>query len=231
MKVVGIIGGIGSGKSSVSSIFVKKGAPILDADRAGHLTLQESYIKQKLLERFGTAIFEHSIEKKNNVNNQQQISEMGNDSAGIIEKNIDNYSINRKLLADLVFASTEEAKKNLAFLNALIHPEIARKLEKQRQTFEARKKEFVILDAPLILEAGWHKMADYLIFVEAEEETRWNRVRKRNWSRQEFKNREAAQMPLSEKKKFADFVINNNQPWDQMVEQVESLIKTIRQSN
>jgi dephospho-CoA kinase len=68
----------------------------------------------------------------------------------------------------------------------------------------------VILDAPLLLEAGWRPLCDLVIFVDVDRDIRLARAKSRGWSADEFARREAAQWPVERKRAAADIVLANN---------------------
>jgi dephospho-CoA kinase len=68
----------------------------------------------------------------------------------------------------------------------------------------------VVLDAPLLLEAGWGPMCDIVLMVDASRETRLARARNRGWSEAQFDEREAAQLPIGKKRDAAHVILNNN---------------------
>ena len=67
-----------------------------------------------------------------------------------------------------------------------------------------------MLDAALLFEAGWERICDAVIFLEVPREIRLQRALARGWSEADFAAREAAQMPVDEKRQKADFVIDNS---------------------
>ena len=79
------------------------------------------------------------------------------------------------------------------------------------------------LDAPLLLEAGWDRLCDTLVFVDAPRGLRLARARKRGWSEADFARREAAQQSLEAKRGRADLVVDNSGPLDATRAQVERL--------
>lgn len=120
---------------------------------------------------------------------------------GILKK---NKAIDRSSLAKIVF----KHKKLLLKLNRIIHPEVIRLI---RGRVEASKKRVIILDAPLLIEAGLTKQVDKLIVVKTIKQEQVKRVKKRDsLNRDEILKRINAQMPLSDKVRRADFVIDNS---------------------
>ena len=181
MKLIGIIGGVASGKSEVAKCLAELGATVLDADAAGHEVLREPQIEQAARQRWGNAIF-------------------GPDG-----------HIDRKALAGIVFGPEPKAATELKHLESLTHPRI-------RQRLKARIEELTkqgihsaaVLDAPVLLKAGWDELCDAIVYVDAPQFVRLARAQQRGWSAEEWVRREGAQEPLPEKQARADITIDNS---------------------
>lgn len=118
----------------------------------------------------------------------------------VFAKNI----INKKKLGELAFRN----KKNLKKLCAIIHPEVIKKIKEDVSRFE--KDAMLVIDAPLLIEAGLHRFVDFVVVVSANPGTQIRRCRMRNFTKKDLLKRQKAQMSLSEKEKHADFIIDNN---------------------
>lgn len=200
MKTIGLVGGVASGKSLVAKMFAERGAGLLDADRAGHAVLAEdSAVQRALRERWGDEVFK------------------------------EDGTVNRKAIAGRVFGSVEAAKRDREFLESLTHPRIGDRLKADVARFAAQGLRVVVLDAALLLEAGWEKLCDLVVFVDSSPENRLRRARTRGWSDAEFAQREAAQWPVEDKRRAADVVLQNDGSeadlrqavadfWDQRIE-------------
>jgi dephospho-CoA kinase len=180
MKVIGLLGGIASGKSLVARELERLGATIIDADRAGHDVLRYPNVKQAARQRWGNAIF---------------------GAAG---------EIDRKALAAIVFARTDAGRRELEHLERLSHPEIGRLLNQQMEQLREQGVRAAILDAPVMLKAGWDRFCDEIWFVDAPYETRLARAKSRGWTAEDFHAREIAQEPVDRKRELADFVLDNS---------------------
>lgn len=192
IPVIGVVGGIGSGKSFFAQTLAKrKNLVIVDGDAVGHALLLRPEIRQRIRDRFGT---------------------------GVIAA---DCSINRRALGQLVFGTTPEQAQAKTDLEAIVHPPLAAEL--QRQITEARAvghADAIILDAAILLEAGWREFCDAVVMVDAPPELRWQRVHaNRGWTLAEFQAREASQMPVADKHAAADFVVRNVGPEDEVAEQ------------
>jgi dephospho-CoA kinase len=180
MKVIGLLGGVASGKSSVAKALARRGAVILDADSAGHDALLQPAVKEAIRRRWGTRVF---------------------DTRG---------EVNRQAVAGIVFGDTPESRQELLFLESLTHPIIAKALSSQLGEFRQRSGMSVaVLDAAVMLKAGWDRLCDHVVFVDAPRDVRLTRARQRGWTDAQFAAREAAQEPVEEKRARSDFILNN----------------------
>lgn len=119
---------------------------------------------------------------------------------GILKK---NKAIDRAKLAKSVFSD----KKKLKILNALIHPFV---IKEAKKLAGKTKKEIVIIDAPLLIEARLDDFVDKLIVVKASRNTQIKRCIKKGFSRDDIRQRIRCQLPLADKIKVADFIIDNS---------------------
>ncbi len=181
MKTIGLVGGVASGKSLVAKMLVELGAGLLDADRTGHAVLADDpAVQRKLHERWGDAVF------------------------------APDGSVNRRAIAQRVFASGGTAELDRRFLEDLLHHRIRRRLLQMKDQFAAEGRPAVVLDAPILLEAGWGPMCDILLMVDVPREIRLKRALSRGWTEEEFNGREAAQWPVDDKRREAHFMIPND---------------------
>jgi dephospho-CoA kinase len=135
----------------------------------------------------------------------------------------EHNEIDRRRLGKIVFASAAE----LRVLETLVFPWIERRIGEEIATAQASAGyPFIVLDAAVLLEAGWNKACDRLVFVDAPRSLRWKRLKeKRGWSEKEVEARESAQMPLTEKRSHADTVINNAGPPEEVDRQMVALLQ------
>lgn len=181
MKIIGVVGGIASGKSLVSQTLVELGAGLLDADRTGHdLLTADREVRDAALNRWGDSILTA------------------------------NGTIDRSAIAKKVFDPSHDGAADREFLEQLLHPRIRKRMLQLRERFDGEGKLAAVLDAPLLLEAGWGALCDIILYVDVEREMRWERARRRGWTAAEFARREAAQWPLKRKQSAAHVVITNN---------------------
>ena len=192
--VIGILGGIGSGKSFVAELMKARGAVVLDADRVGHEVLREPQVESAARERWGDGIF-----------------------------NSDGH-IDRKRLAKIVFAPPPDGPGELAHLEQLTHARIGERLQEQIAEIASREHPAaLVLDAPVLLKAGWNQFCDKIVYVDAPHDVRLARVLARGWTEEELARREAAQEPLDVKRRLADLVIDNSGPAEATAAQMNVL--------
>ncbi|MEM7811427.1 MAG: dephospho-CoA kinase [Planctomycetota bacterium] len=181
VAVVGIVGGVASGKSTLAKWLERtQGWPRIDADLIGHSVLTRDDVRDALRRRFGDAIFRP------------------------------DGSVERPALAHLVFGVAEDRLKNRRDLEAIVHPVIADVIVAEVHAaarFEPTPGG-IIVDAPVLLEAGLGPLCDRVIFLDTKESVRKGRaVRGRGWSEDEWRSREQSQWPLAKKRDYADVVV------------------------
>lgn len=177
IPVLGIVGGIGSGKSHIASLFAKHGAVVVDADKLGHQALLDPAIMNKVMKFWGPVVF-HA-----------------------------DGSVDRKKLGQLVFS--DQAEK--ARLESVVFPFIGKGIRDALEQAACNPAiKLAVLDAAIMLETGWRTECTAVIFVDAEEAIRLQRVRQRGWDAAELHRREAAQWPLEKKKSMCQHIISNN---------------------
>lgn len=207
MNVIGLTGGIGSGKSTVSAYLKEKGCVIIDADKiARRVTEQGSPILDQLAAAFGQDIL------------------------------FSDGTLNRKKLGHIVFADPQKKALLDQITLGAVCGKIREELERVRKAAERGEKndgkdgeksadEIVILDVPLLFETGLDELADSVWVVDAEDETRIQRICERDqMSREDAENRIASQMSREERCRNAGNVIDNSGDLDHLYEQIERLI-------
>ncbi|MCI0492735.1 MAG: dephospho-CoA kinase [Planctomycetes bacterium] len=181
MKTIGLVGGVASGKSRVAQMLVELGAGLLDADRTAHEVLAgDPEVRGAIRQRWGDSVLAA------------------------------DGSIDRAAVASRVFGPEGKAAEERRFLEELLHPRVRQRLETLRQQFAAEGRPAVVLDAPLLLEAGWGSLCDVIVMVDASRDVRLGRACRRGWTETEFVRREAAQWPVARKRRHADVVIKND---------------------
>jgi len=190
--VIGLTGGLASGKSLAALNFASLGAEIIDADEIAHELLKENDgIKREVVNSFKDVI-------------------------------APDGEIDRKKLGEKVFHDTGKLKE----LCRILHPEIICRIKKR---VEASRAEVVVVDAPLLFEAALDSFVDKVIVVSACEEKQIERAVSRGISEHEAKMIIQNQMPLSEKERSADYVIDNSGDRNNLKKGVDELWKKVRE--
>lgn len=200
LPVIGLIGGIGSGKSSVArTLAARRNVAVVDVDAIGHRALEIEAVKSALRSRFGEQIFDES------------------------------GSIIRSQLATLVFGSDAASRAARHDLEQIVHPVIAQEISKTVNRWQqSGNAEAVFLDAAVLLEAGWRNVCDAVVFIDSPLKQRRQRVAdSRGWSPEELTRRESSQLSLAEKEKQADFVVRNDSTLDDAAKQLEEILNRI----
>jgi dephospho-CoA kinase len=172
---------------------------VIDADQLGHTALTCESVKQALGQRFGQAIFDA------------------------------NGMILRSEIARRVFGETEQHKEARRDLERIVHPAIEQQLADLIDRAHRDGRDGILLDAAVLLEAGWQDRCDAIVFVDAPEDVRRNRVAARSgWSADELQRREASQLPLEEKRRRSDIVISNANDDSKACQELSDFLYRIR---
>lgn len=179
--VLGVLGGIASGKSRVAAALAGPGGLVVAADTLAHEALASSEVRDAIRDAFGPAVL---------------------DAAGAVD---------RRALAAVVFQDPAARHRLEGWIHPWVRARISAALEAARRAGTPR----VVLDVPLLLEHdaehGFARQCDHLVFVEADAAERDRRaVATRGWEPGEVARREAAQLPLSEKRRRADVIVQND---------------------
>ncbi len=132
--------------------------------------------------------------------------------------------IEHKKLADVVFASGDK----LASLNRVIHPLVLARAEELIEQYNRQNQvKAIVLDMPLLVEVGWNRRCDRLIFVDCEQKIRAERAKKKDFGKNHIKIREKFQISLDNKLSIADNTVNNNSGFSALVRQVADIFSDI----
>jgi dephospho-CoA kinase len=197
MLIVGLTGGIASGKSLVTRVLRDLGAHIIDADKIVHELLgPDQDACREVIGHFGDKI------------------------------RLPDGSIDRRKLGDIIFNHPEER----AWLNQCIHPRVFKAYQTQVHYLRERQPDaIVIMDAALLIETGYHKHMDRLIVVYADQKDQVTRLRERDrFTMEQAIARISSQMPLNEKRKYADYVIENTGTREETELQAQEIFKKLK---
>ncbi len=141
IPVIGLIGGIGGGKSAVARLLADRGSAVIDADAVGHALLEDPAIRARIEERFGAGVLEASPA-----------------ADGAVPR------VSRRALAGIVFADASALRD----LEAILHPAMRDHfLRSITRLVRDGGRPCVVLDAAVLLEVGWDDLCDRIIFVDA----------------------------------------------------------------
>ncbi len=206
MPVAGLTGGIGSGKSEVAGMLAGAGLRVIDADSMGHELLADPGVQNRLVDRFGEVV--------------------------LTTRSIDSDGpprIDRTALAAIVF-NDDPARRDL---EEIVHPLMRRRfLEAVAREATQSDPRPVVLDAAILLEAGWDDLCDVVVFVDSPRAVRMRRVAaQRGWPAEAFEARERAQWPCDLKRRRAGIVITNDGEIDSLRREVDRLACRLLESS
>lgn len=137
-------------------------------------------------------------------------------------------AVNRKAVGAIVFADKGALKK----LEALIHPIVHRgRAELRRRYMQDASVQAVVEDCPLLIESGLDEQCDRLVFIDCPEPIRLQRLQDtRGWDAEEAKKRQEHQLPLDTKRRSADYVIDNGEPFEVVRKQVREVLEQLQQA-
>ena len=214
--VIGILGGIASGKSEVTRALGALNAVIISADEIAHQVLLEKTIVESLVEIFGSCIL---LESDSTRGDQSR----GDQSRG------NSVVIDRKKLGAIVFGSSPEKREMRKKLEAIVHPRIREIARRKLETLlRDPSLQMIVLDAPLLIEGGWLPFCDKVLFVDSPEKMRMNHALARGWTVEEWRNRELAQLSLEEKRKYATHLVLNDGTIEHLKQQVMAFVASLQ---
>ncbi|XP_030076517.1 dephospho-CoA kinase domain-containing protein isoform X2 [Microcaecilia unicolor] len=199
MFLVGLTGGIASGKSTVVTVFQELGCAVIDADVIARQVVQPNEpAYQLIVQKFGNEIL------------------------------LENDEINREKLGSIIFSSSEKRQ----LLNSIIHPRIQKAMLKQIMKYFVLGYRYVILDIPLLFETNKLKrFMKHTVLVYCDPQSQLSRLMRRNGlSKAEAEARILSQLPLDEKRRLADHVIDNSGDWESTRLQVLKLHAKLEES-
>ena len=191
IPTIGLLGGVASGKSAVAGCFERLGFAVIDADELGHQVLTQAQVIAAAEQRWGDSV-------------------------------IADGQIVRREVASRIFCREPECANELKFWERVTHPRIGQLIAANIEQIRDNGRHVgIILDAAVMLKGGWQKQCDFIVFIDAPEELRIKRAISRGWTTEHFRQREAAQAALAEKRRLADFVVDNSGTLEQTYEEVK----------
>jgi len=191
MLKIGLTGGIGTGKSSVTEAFQSLGAAVINADLLGH----DAYLP-------GTIGFE------------EVVTEFGQEIVG------SDGQIDRKKLGPIVFSDSSKMDR----LNEIMHPLIRDLIDERLVSLESTQNKVAVVEAAILIEAGWKSLFDEIWVVISDREEVINRLGVRNGlSREDAVKRIDSQMSNNERIEHGDVVVENTGSMEDLQTRVNSL--------
>ena len=204
MLRVGLTGGLASGKSLVGRALADLGCYVIEADVLGRQVLEQGGgTYDAVIAAFGKEILDP------------------------------DGKINRRRLAAIVFADSADAQQQLAKLNALVHPPVKLRERDLADEFTSSHPDgIVVTEAAILVETGSYKDYDRLIVAVCRPEQQIERSMERDGvSREEVLRRLRRQMPLEEKVKYADFIIDTSGSKEDTLQQVRTVYEALQRVN
>ena len=190
--IIGLTGGIASGKSTVANMLKNEGITVIDADVESRLAVEQ-----------GEEAYDHIV---------------NHFSKSIL---LEDGSINRAKLGEIIFNNKEERMK----LNEIVHPAVRKRMLQKKESAKNNGEAIIIMDIPLLFESKFTELVDKTLLVFVDEDIQLQRLMERNhYSKQEALARIHSQMPLAEKKRLADVVIDNNGSLEQTELQLKNVL-------
>lgn len=208
MKIVGLAGGLASGKDTVAALFAKQGIKNIDADVISRqLTAAGNPAVADIIAHFGDAIVPDEISADAN-----------------------SLSLDRAKLREIVFND----KEALEWLEKFLHPLIREQIKQQvAEIAKEGASAYCLLVAPLLLETGLHKLCDKIIVIDVKLEQQLKRAQLRDQAAGMTRETAAKiikrQLPQADKLKLADYVLDNSGKQEQLQQQVVELHARILQ--
>jgi dephospho-CoA kinase len=211
--ILGIVGGIGSGKSTVARLLVELGAQAVDADAIARQVVEQPEIRRQLRERFGDGVFSPGGE------------------------------IDRAALAARVFADPRELSALNALVHPAVQSRILETLAVHRrqgpggaagssapsseaEVWRRLAQSVLVLDVSLLATSPLLSECDAVLFVAARDEVRRERCRRRGWAEGELERRERHQPALAAKAALARWTIDNSGSLDETRRQLIEVLQS-----
>ena len=198
--IVGLTGGIGTGKSTVSRKLREIGYPVIDLDVISREVIEYPEVIDELVRNFGNEI----LENQNNTSGKKSIS--------------------RNKLRQTVF----KEEKKVSVLNSIMHPPIVEEMRRQVENLKKNYKT-VFVEVQLLFEAKLEKEFDLTVLVYADKKTQLERVLKRDGRKEEEVQQIInAQMDMTEKRRLSNYIIENNGDSEMLDLEIEKFIKKLK---
>jgi dephospho-CoA kinase len=199
VQVIGLTGGIATGKSTVSAMLKTAGAIVIDADRIARAVVKKGLpAYREIVAEFGAEVL------------------------------LPDGEINRNMLGDIIFKDHQKKK----LLNSIVHPHVNKEANRQiRQIQKTHPHAVIVLDVPLLIEAGMRNNLSEIIVVYTPQDIQIQRLMQRDHiSEADALARVKSQMPIEEKKQQATIVIDNSGAIENTRRQTLDIFKRLKDS-
>ena len=196
MKLVGLTGGIASGKSTVAEILKRQGAAIINADVLAREVVEPGHQAwAEIVNTFGIAVLQP------------------------------DRTLDRQKLRAIIFDDAAARKK----IESIIHPQVRALAEQRIREHAAAGYAVIVYEVPLLFEGNLQEWLRPVILVACDIDTQRNRLQSRdNLSAVQAQKHIEAQMSLEEKRRLADYVIENNGSLEDLKRQVQAVLEKIK---
>ncbi|GIO01207.1 dephospho-CoA kinase [Brevibacillus laterosporus] len=193
--ILGLTGGIASGKSTVAAMLRERGVTVIDADLIAREVVEVGKPAYNgIVKYFGTSVL---------------------DETG---------ALNRAVLGEIIFSDREKRM----VLNEIVHPEVRKEMRLQATLAQERGERLVFMDIPLLYESKLTYMVDRVVVVYVPESVQFIRLMERDeFDEEQAKKRLRAQMNIEEKRKLANYVIDNQGSRSDTQKQVDDLVTSL----
>jgi dephospho-CoA kinase len=195
VKLVGLTGGIASGKSAVAKILEQLGAAVINADDLAREVVEPGKEAWKeIIDTFGTGVLQP------------------------------DQTLDRAKLRTIIFNNPDARKK----IESIIHPRVRALAEKRMIERAAAGYSVIVYEVPLLFEGNLHEWLRPVILVACDVDTQRTRLQKRDHlTENEAQKHIDAQMSLAEKRRLADYVIENNGSLEELEKQIQVVLEKI----
>lgn len=194
--ILGLTGGIATGKSTVTAMLRQRGIPVIDADAIAREVVEPGKpAYEAIVRHFGREILQP------------------------------DGTLDRKRLGEIVFS--DEAERLV--LNSIVHPEVRRVMREQAEALERQGADIVFMDIPLLYESKLKPLVDKVVVVYVPADVQLRRLLERDeLDEEQARKRMRAQLPIEEKRQWADYLIDNQGTREETERQVDQLLAKIK---